>query len=214
MIETMSDTNLSRKEREFQRREQDILSAAIALFGEEGWENVTVAQIAASAEIGKGTVYKHFASKEDIYARLSLDFHYQLMTIYQQISLELNSLDFMKEAIYQSFRFYRENQICGKLSEFCKRKDFKERISESLSLEYQDLDQKFEAFFGVILEKGIQEGVIDDRPIMHLMIGMEATFEGAISMMTNDSYTDFSELDEETFVDVVTGFMVSALAKR
>ena len=43
---------------------------------------------------------------------------------------------------------------------------------------------------------------------------MEATFEGAISMMTNDSYTDFSELNEDTFVDVVTGFMVSALAKR
>ncbi len=214
MIESAQNEGTSRKEREFQRREQDILMAAVALFSEDSWENVTVAQIATRAEIGKGTVYKHFASKEDIYARLSLDFHYQLMSIYQEISLELNSLDFMKEAIYQSFKFYSSNQICGKLSEFCKRKDFKSRISESLSKEYEMLDQKFEEFFGVILQKGIEEGVIDDRPIMHLMIGMEATFEGAISMMTNDSYTDFSELNEDTFVDVVTGFMVSALAKR
>ena len=62
-----------RKIREFERREQEILSAALELFAGERWESVTVTQIAKQAGIGKGTVYKHFASKDEIYARLALD---------------------------------------------------------------------------------------------------------------------------------------------
>src|SRR4051812_11157804 len=64
-----------RKAREFNRREQEILAAALQLFRRDEWQTVTVEQIAQQAEIGKGTVYKHFASKDEIYARLALRFH-------------------------------------------------------------------------------------------------------------------------------------------
>ena len=65
---------LSRKERAFSLREAEILEAARVLFAIGDWEAVTVADIAQRAEIGKGTVYKHFASKEELYARIALDF--------------------------------------------------------------------------------------------------------------------------------------------
>ncbi|GLQ29895.1 TetR/AcrR family transcriptional regulator [Litoribrevibacter albus] len=202
----------SRKEREFQRREQEILEAANELFEKDTWEDVTVSQIAEQAGIGKGTVYKHFSCKEDIYARVALSFHYQLMEVFQSIDQEQGVLGFMREAISESFRFYRENNVCAKLSSYCKRIDFKKRISPHLREEYEALDVEFETFFGGLLESGIAEGVIKNQPIMHLMIGLEATFEGAISMMMNDSYTDFSELKEDEFVEVITGFMMNALA--
>ena len=205
--------SLSRKEREFQRREEEILKSAVRLFEGEDWEQVTVAQIAQEADIGKGTVYKHFSSKEDIYARVALDFHEQLMGVFEGISKGQGVLAFMREAISESFKFYQRNNVCAKLSSFCKRSDFKRRISEQHCKEYEHMDQRFELFFGEILQAGIDEGVIQDQPIIHLMIGLEATFEGAISMMMNDSYTDFSELDEEQFVEVLTGFMINALAR-
>src|SRR5262245_63776011 len=63
-----------RRAREFVRREGEILSSALQLFRGDDWQTVTVEQIAQHAEIGKGTVYKHFASKDEIYARLALDF--------------------------------------------------------------------------------------------------------------------------------------------
>ena len=53
-----------RKAREFQRREEDILKAALALSNRDDWQAVTIEQIAQKAEIGKGTVYKHFPSKD------------------------------------------------------------------------------------------------------------------------------------------------------
>jgi AcrR family transcriptional regulator len=203
---------LSRKEREFQRREQDILDAATRLFLEDTWEDVTVSQIAEQAGIGKGTVYKHFNCKEDIYARVALDFHHQLMAVFQGIDQTQSALDFMHEAIAESFRFYRNNTVCAKLSAYCKRIDFKKRISPELRQEFEMLDGEFETFFGALLTTGIKEGIIQDQPITHLMVGLEATFEGAISMMMNDSYTDFSELNEDDFVEVITRFMINALA--
>ena len=49
-----------RKEREFKRRERDILEAAERLFMNYDWQTVTTQQIADEAGIGKGTIYKHF----------------------------------------------------------------------------------------------------------------------------------------------------------
>ncbi|MFC3150939.1 TetR/AcrR family transcriptional regulator [Litoribrevibacter euphylliae] len=202
----------NRKEREFQRREQEILTAATSLFKKDTWEDVTVSQIAEQAEIGKGTVYKHFSCKEDIYARLALNFHYQLMAVFKSIERNQDTLAFMRDAISESFRFYRKNTVCAKLSSYCKRVDFKQRISPTLRAEYESLDLEFESFFGSLLQTGIDDGTIKSQPITHLMVGLEATFEGALSMMMNDSYTDFSELKEDEFVEVITSFMMNALS--
>jgi AcrR family transcriptional regulator len=43
-----------------------IVEAAIGLFGVRGIEAVTVDEIAAAADVGKGTVYNYFGAKEDI----------------------------------------------------------------------------------------------------------------------------------------------------
>ena len=62
----------NRKQREFERRGQDILDAALSLFQADDWEHVTVDAIARQSDVAKGTVYKHFASKDEIYARLAM----------------------------------------------------------------------------------------------------------------------------------------------
>jgi AcrR family transcriptional regulator len=49
-------------------RRQEILSAAIKVFGKKGFAATCVDDIAAAAHIAKGTLYLYFKSKEDIYA--------------------------------------------------------------------------------------------------------------------------------------------------
>jgi AcrR family transcriptional regulator len=61
-----------RRDQERARRRQEILLAARALFAEEGYRRATVEQIAQRAQIGKGTVYLYFPTKEDILADLVL----------------------------------------------------------------------------------------------------------------------------------------------
>jgi AcrR family transcriptional regulator len=211
----VADLRTSRKDQAFQQRQQDILAAAISLFeNEPNWEQVTVAQIAQQADIGKGTVYKHFSSKEDIYARLTIDFHCELMDRYKAIDANAGCIEFMHQAISLTFTFFQAAPLCGQLSEFCQRQDLKERVSSSLVKEFEDIDKEMQTFFRQILEKGIADGVVINQPIDHLMIGLEATFQGAVSMMINNSYQQNSELDENTFVEAITRFMLSGLAAK
>lgn len=48
------------------RKHQTILSAARALFLRNGYQGTSVDQIAASAEVSKQTVYKHFGDKQEL----------------------------------------------------------------------------------------------------------------------------------------------------
>lgn len=50
-----------------QRREQ-LLGVGRQLFAEQGFESVSVEQIAARAKVSKPVVYEHFGGKEGLYA--------------------------------------------------------------------------------------------------------------------------------------------------
>jgi AcrR family transcriptional regulator len=56
-----------RKEREKQQRKEEIIQAAEQVFISKGFENSTMDDIAAKAELSKGTLYLYFKSKEDLH---------------------------------------------------------------------------------------------------------------------------------------------------
>jgi AcrR family transcriptional regulator len=62
-----------RREREKARRRREILDAARREFFERGFHTPTVDDVAARAEVSKGTIYLYFASKEEILANLLLE---------------------------------------------------------------------------------------------------------------------------------------------
>ncbi len=63
---------IDRREQERARRRQEILAAARVVFAQDGFHRATVDAIAQHAEVGKGTVYLYFESKEAILAELVL----------------------------------------------------------------------------------------------------------------------------------------------
>ena len=71
---TSSAERIREKKKLFVAREQKIIDAALELFLSEGIDRVTVSRIAAKAGIGKGTVYKHFLTKNEILIRIMLDY--------------------------------------------------------------------------------------------------------------------------------------------
>lgn len=70
-----------RKIERFRQREQKILDAALELLILHGEEKVTVEQIANHVDIGKGTIYKHFISKIEIYMRLLMDYEREVLHV-------------------------------------------------------------------------------------------------------------------------------------
>ncbi len=59
-----------RRRREREQRRRAILDSAKRLFLHEGFDKTSVEDIAASAELAKGTVYLYFDGKEDIYVSI------------------------------------------------------------------------------------------------------------------------------------------------
>jgi AcrR family transcriptional regulator len=62
-----------RREREKAQRREDILQAAREVLFDEGVRRATIDDVAARAEVSKGTVYLYFESKETILAHLVLE---------------------------------------------------------------------------------------------------------------------------------------------
>ncbi len=69
----MEDRNLPRREREKLRQRQEMLAAALDLFSQKGYHNVSMQEIAAKSEFAIGTLYKFFQNKEDLYKTIVLE---------------------------------------------------------------------------------------------------------------------------------------------
>jgi AcrR family transcriptional regulator len=55
------------------RQRQEMLDAALELFSQKGYHNVSMHQIAENSEFAIGTLYKFFKNKEDLYKALVLE---------------------------------------------------------------------------------------------------------------------------------------------
>jgi len=64
-----------------QEKKAQILEAAIKVFAKKGLSKTTISDIAAEAEIGKGTVYEYFKSKDEVFSASFLYFMDKVETI-------------------------------------------------------------------------------------------------------------------------------------
>jgi len=70
--EGMEKERIPRREREKLRQRQEMLDAALELFSEKGYHNVSMHEIARKSEFAIGTLYKFFKNKQDLYKALLL----------------------------------------------------------------------------------------------------------------------------------------------
>ena len=69
----MAELKLPRREREKLRQRQEMLAAALDLFSQKGYHNVSMHEIATQAEFAIGTLYNFFQNKEELYRALVLE---------------------------------------------------------------------------------------------------------------------------------------------
>jgi AcrR family transcriptional regulator len=199
-----------RKAREFQRREVDLLQAALLLSNRDDWQTITIDQIAQKAEIGKGTVYKHFPSKDEIYARLALDFHRLVLARLRGIDPTLPAVDGIRKVLRIFWEIYSAHTEYQRVVEYCERPDFQRRLSESTRRQLQELETGFAGVIQGIVNEGIREGFLPDRPPSLLLFGAQSALVGALKLLWIGTLPG----SKDQYLDELTAFTVAGLTRQ
>ena len=110
-------TPLTRKQREINEREQLILSTAQSMLHQHGYNYLTMDRVAETVEYSKGTIYNHFASKEDLVCSLERPEEAENLTAAEKVAIrygELMATDHLSidDALYAELKtYYTQEQI-------------------------------------------------------------------------------------------------------
>jgi AcrR family transcriptional regulator len=197
-----------RRAREFDRREQEILSAALVLFRGEEWETVTVEQIAQQAEIGKGTVYKHFASKDEIYARLALDFQRAILASIERIDPKLSVTERCRAILRSAWEAHLASEELHRVLLYCSRREFRSNLSPATAREFDALDTALHQALSSLIRHGMAQGIFARKPLPLLLFGARAAFWGAIQLAWGGQ---LAEREHEPYLEALSSFMLAGL---
>lgn len=171
-----------RKEREKERRRQQIIVAAKRVFSQKGLSGTTMEDIAKESELSPGTLYLYFKNKEELYASLSLRIlHFLSIRVAQVIKEHDGSpsekLDRLIEAMYEVYEF--DPMVIINMFHLQSSETLK-NLSPELLTEIKTLSKKALAHIAGIFAEGIEQGVFIDRHPTALADIFWSLFSGVI----------------------------------
>ncbi len=171
-----------RKEREKERRRQQIMVAAKRVFSVNGFSKSTMEDIAREAELSPGTIYLYFKNKDELYASLSLRIlqylNLRLRHVLEDKSLEPERyIDALKQAMFDVYDF--DSLIVINLFQLQSSETLK-NLSPELLEEIIELSRTSLGAMASIFEMGIEKGVFIDKHPFALADILWALFSGII----------------------------------
>ena len=153
----MEEKKLSRREREKLRQRREMLDAALELFSEKGYHNVSMQQIAERAEFAVGTLYKFFKNKEDLYKSLIMEqsdrFHEALT---KAIEEPLDEIEKLRNYVKTKSKVFRDNVAVIRLY-FAETRGASFNIRAGLDKEIRDRYNRFLQQLATIFENGMKK---------------------------------------------------------
>ena len=181
-----------RKEREKERRRQQIMVAAKRVFSERGFNKATMEDIAQEAELSPGTLYLYFKNKEELYASLSLRILQYLLIRVEHVNEEKDAgpeekLKSLVDAMYDVYEFdplIIINMFHLQSSETLK------NLSPQLMEEIKVLSRKSLGSIAQIFKEGVDKKIFIDRHPIALADTFWALFSGVVLWLTSKKIID------------------------
>ncbi len=187
---------MSRRKVDKAEKRREVAFSCYDLIHEVGMKNITVAQVAKTAGIGKGTVYEYFENKEDIIFEI-INIHIE--NYHNQFLETIKEVKTTREKIRHFFRFVLDNSQ-ENLKKF---NGYKEYLSVVLSDEnsaMKDFNCDANDFFKNELKKVILEGVNNGELIpeaLELSDGLLVFEKGLVLLkMSENDYDVYEEFDK------------------
>src|SRR5215813_1441453 len=104
-------TTLNRYQRRKERTRQELLTAAKAVMAKKGYHNAKIADIAAAADIGVGTFYLYYPTKDALFLELVKETAQALKAEIDQARAQVEDVvEKIRVANVAFFRFARDNR--------------------------------------------------------------------------------------------------------
>lgn len=181
--------------KQFKQREARILATALELFLKLGEDKVTVEMIADEVGIGKGTIYKHFTTKAEIYLQLMLSYEKELAELLQ--SQQTNPDKSALARVYFEFRMQEPDKylLFNRLEEkLTKTKVIPELIEELHSFRAKNLTS-----LSGLIDSRIEEGYLEDVPSYFHYSAYWAFVHGAAMLYQSEFFQEIIEDKQEFF---------------
>jgi AcrR family transcriptional regulator len=201
-----------RKDREFQRREQEIITAAKNLFMTHGPDRVSVDLIVQQVGIAKGTVYRHFQSKDDIFAVICINYlvdlceHLRKNNLSKPISSQIRFLGrtYLEYSLgdleaYRLYRDLRHRIIPEKLDE---------GIRQRLADQYLELKKQILA----VIEPGIAQEILPAADPEHLFVLGFGLLDGTLDTLLQGPF-DVRLRNPEAFLRMAQDVLTRAITQ-
>ena len=158
-----------------QKREA-IIEQAIVTFAEDGFRNADVQVIADGAGVGKGTVYRYFGNKEDLFWATSMAVARRLVDHLMAAVCKVESpLEKLRSAAAAYAGFFETDPRY--LEVFVQeRAQFRGHVPED-HLQYHE--EVFDSF-GEILQRGIELGEFREVNVHNTMISLNGVVYGSV----------------------------------
>ncbi|WP_181350649.1 TetR/AcrR family transcriptional regulator [Thalassobacillus sp. CUG 92003] len=159
--------------------QQKILDVAIDCFGQYGYQNTSLSDIASEIGIKKPSLYNHFASKEDIFfevlnevTRREKDFFCNQIHFAQDATI--------KQRLENVYQMYIEQMATSKEGQFWKRVTFfpPEEFSDAIRQKFIEVETIVTELLRPIFQQGIQDGIIRDLDIETLTSAFYTLIDG------------------------------------
>ncbi len=173
------ESKLPRREREKLAQRQEMLAAALDLFSNKGYGNVSMQEIAEKAEFAIGTLYKFFKNKEDLYRALVREqaerFHDGIM---QAIASSDDEVDKLRSFIRAKGGVFRANVSMIRIY-FSETQGARYNVLAGVDSEMRNKHDEFLQALAAVFESGMARGrfrrIADPY---HLAIALESVTNG------------------------------------
>jgi len=169
----MQEEKPPRREREKLRQRKEILAAALNLFSEKGYHNVSMHEVAGRAEFAIGTLYKFFRNKEDLYKALimemAVEYHHTLSGV---LSQQGDVLTIITDYISAKAGIFAGNLTTLRLY-FAETRGASFNIKAGLDQDIRKLYDELVRQLASTLKKGIRENVLNKNDPYYMAVALE-----------------------------------------
>ncbi len=149
---------------------EKILKAAQKLFARHGYDGTTTKELAETAGIAEGTLFRHFANKKAILIEVATQGWVELLTDLLTELSEMASYEAISQVMYKRMMRLGDNydmmRVCFMEVQF--HQDLRDRIQAEVIEKMTDVS---EAFFQTAMERGVYRRM-NPRIIAQVFLGM------------------------------------------